>query len=54
MTAALLQVLEERPDLFRDLLADVIEDVAFAHAIQVGEAGEFVTRDEVFRSLNGE
>lgn len=35
---ALIEMLEERPDLLRDLLAEVMEDVALARAIHEGEA----------------
>ena len=50
--AALVEVLEERADLFRDVLAEVVEDVAFARAIQEGEATGAASRDEVFRVLD--
>ena len=48
---ALIEVLEERPDLLRDVLAEAMEDVALVRAIQEGEASELVSRDEVFRAL---
>lgn len=48
---ALIEVLEERSDLLRDVLAEVMEDVALARAIQEGEGSEPVSRDEVFRAL---
>ncbi len=48
---ALIEVLEERSDLLRDVLAEVMEDVALARAIQEGEGSETVSRDEVFRAL---
>lgn len=49
---ALIEVLEERSDLLRDVLAEVMEDVALARAIQEGETSEPVSRDEVFRALD--
>lgn len=49
LKAALVEVLEERPDLLRDVLAEVIEDIALARAIQEGEASGLVSREEVFR-----
>lgn len=52
LKAALVEVLEERADLLRDVLAEVFEDVALAHAIREGEAGEEISRDEVFRILD--
>jgi hypothetical protein len=51
--AALVEVLEERSDLLRDVLAEVMEDVALVRAIQDGEASGPVSRDEVFRALEG-
>jgi hypothetical protein len=51
---ALIEVLEERSDLLRDVLAEVMEDVALMRAIQEGEATELVSRDEVFRALNAD
>jgi hypothetical protein len=50
--AALVEVLEERADLLRDVLAEVIEDIALARAIQEGEASEPVSRTEVFGLLD--
>jgi hypothetical protein len=49
---ALVEVLEERSDLLRDVIAEVFEDVAFAHAIREGETSEVVSREEVFRILD--
>jgi hypothetical protein len=49
---ALVEVLEERADLLRDVVAEVFEDVALAHAIREGEASEPVSRDEIFRILD--
>jgi hypothetical protein len=51
LNAALVELLEERSDLVREVLAQVLEDVALAGAIQEGEASEPVTREEVFRDL---
>jgi hypothetical protein len=48
---ALIEVLEERSDLLRDVLAEVIEDVALVRAIQEGEASGPASRDEVFRAF---
>ena len=53
LKGALIEVLEERSDLFRELLAEVIEEVALVRAIQEGEASGPVSRDEVFRALEG-
>jgi hypothetical protein len=51
LKAALIEVLEERSDLLRDVLAEVMEDVALGRAIQEGETSGEVSRDEVLRAL---
>jgi len=51
LKSALIEVLEERSDLLRDVLAEVMEDVAMVRAIQEGESSGLVSRDEVFRAL---
>jgi len=51
LKAAIVEVLEERRDYMRDLLEEVIEDIALSHAIQTGEGSELVSRDEVFKAL---
>ena len=48
LKAALLEMLEERPDMLRDVLSEVMEDIALARAIQEVEASEPVSRAEVF------
>lgn len=52
LKAALVEVLEERGDLLRDVLAEVLEDVALIHAIREGEESHEVSREEVFRILD--
>jgi hypothetical protein len=46
---ALVEVLEERPDLLHHAIEDAIEDVAFARAIEEGESTELVEREEIFK-----
>jgi hypothetical protein len=50
---AIVEVLEERRDLFSDLIAEVIEDLALIRAIQEGEATESISRAEIFQVLEG-
>ena len=52
LKSALIKVLEERSELLRDVLVDVMEEVAMVRAIQEGEASGTVSRDEVFRALD--
>lgn len=42
--AALLEILEERRDLFSDIIQEVIEDIAFSNAIKEGETSETISR----------
>jgi hypothetical protein len=53
LKSAIVEILEERRDLIRELLEEVIEDIALARAIEEGEHGARVSRDEVFEILEG-
>ncbi len=48
---ALIEVLEERRDLVRDLLEEALEDIGMVQAIREGEQSLPVERSEVFRIL---
>lgn len=50
---ALAETLEERRDLLHDVFVEVLEDVAMGEAIREGRHSELVTRDQVFRILQG-
>ena len=52
MKLALGQVLEERRDLFREVVEEVIEDLAMVRAIEEGADSPFVDRSEVFDIIN--
>ncbi len=54
LKAALVEVLEERRDLIHDVVEEALEDVALARAIEAGESTENVSRDEVFKLLQGQ
>jgi hypothetical protein len=51
---ALLEVLEERKDLLRDVIEETLEDIALARAIEAGQRTEEVSRSEVFSLLGGD
>jgi len=51
---ALSEVLEERQDLFTEIVMEAMEDFAMVRAIQEGEESEEVSREEVMRVLRGE
>ena len=50
---ALLEVLEERKDLLRDVLEESLEDIALTRAIDAGQRTEEIDRDEVISLLEG-
>jgi hypothetical protein len=49
MKAVLVEVLEERADVVRDMHAEALEDVALGRTIQEGETSDPISREEVFR-----
>jgi hypothetical protein len=51
LKSAIVEILEERKDLVRDLLEESLEDIALALAIEEGEQSELVSRNEVFNAL---
>jgi hypothetical protein len=53
LKTALLEVLEERKDLLRDLIEETLDDIALARAIEAGQRTEEVSRSEVFSLLEG-
>ena len=53
MSRALTQALRDNRDEVRDLLAEVLEDVALANAIERGQKTRPVKRDAVMRALAG-
>jgi hypothetical protein len=50
---AMIELLEERKDLFYGLFAEIIEDSVFIRAIQEGETTESASREEIFEILEG-
>lgn len=49
---ALLDLIEERQELFYELSTEVIEDVGLLQAVKEGEDTEKVSRDELFAILD--
>jgi hypothetical protein len=49
--AALLEVLEERKELLRDVIEETLEDVALTRAIEEGRRTPDASRSEVFSLL---
>jgi hypothetical protein len=50
---ALLEVLEERKELLREVIEETLEDIGFARAIEAGQRTEEASRSEVFSLLEG-
>jgi len=50
---ALIEVLEERKDLLRDVLEESLEDIALTRAIDTGQRSGEVDRGEVISLLEG-
>lgn len=48
---ALLELFQERRELFYDLFEELIEDVGLANAMREGEASEVVSEKEVMKAL---
>ncbi|GIK55151.1 MAG: hypothetical protein BroJett015_08140 [Chloroflexota bacterium] len=48
---AMLELLQERRDIFQEALAEVLEDYALVRAIDEGLTSEMASRDEVFAVL---
>lgn len=47
------ELLQERKDLFYELLVEIIEDFGLLRAIKEGEDTAIVRREEVFKILEG-
>lgn len=50
---ALLELFQERRDLFTDVFEELIEDVGLANAMQEAEGSEIVSEEEVMTALKG-
>lgn len=49
--SALIEVIQEQKEVFSDLLAEIIEDIALEKAIKEGEDTEPVSREAIFKIL---
>lgn len=49
----LIEVIEQKRDLFRDIVSEAIEDIALTNAIKEGEFTESTSREEVFNIIEG-
>jgi hypothetical protein len=51
MKAAILEIFQEQRDLFQDLIAEALEDIALVKAIDEGKDSEPVSREAIFEIL---
>lgn len=51
MKTAILEIFQERRDLFQDLIAEALENIAMVKAIDEGKDSETVSRDAIFAIL---
>lgn len=51
LKTALTEVIQEQKEVFADLLAEIIEDIALEKSIKEGEDTETVSREAIFNIL---
>ena len=51
MKTAILEIFQERRDLFQDLITEALEDIALIKAIDEGKDSEPVSRETIFAIL---
>lgn len=51
LNLAFRQAIEEKKDLFEEIIADVMEDIALGKAIEEGLKSERVSEEEVLQAL---
>jgi len=49
---AIIEAMEEKKDVVRDLFMEAMEDIAMTRAIEEGVTTDKVSRDDVFTVLN--
>ena len=53
LKSAIIELIQEQKEVFYDLLAEVIEDIALKKAIKEGENTETVSKKAIFTILEG-
>ena len=48
LKAVIVELIEEQPKVFGDILLETLEDVGLARAIQEGRRDDFVSEESVF------
>ena len=52
--SAILEIFQERRDLFQELVAEALEDLALVKAIDEGKDSEAVSREAIFSILESD
>ncbi|MFH7243647.1 MAG: hypothetical protein ACHWZW_12440 [Spirulina sp.] len=52
--SAILEIFQERRDLFQDLVAEALEDLALVKAIDEGKDSDAVSREAIFSILESD
>lgn len=50
---AVIEALEEKKNIFHDLIVEAMEDTALVHAIKEGEDTETISKQEILTILEG-
>lgn len=53
LKTTLIEVFEERRDVFYDVVAEALEDIGLARAIKEGENTKSASRAEIFKIIAG-
>jgi hypothetical protein len=53
LTEVMVELIQTRRDLMRDIVIEALEEIGLASAISEGRKNDFVSEDEVFSILNG-
>jgi len=48
------KIFMEKPEILKEVVLEVIEDIALSKAIKEGRKGEFVDRDEIMKVIENE
>jgi len=48
----LLKIMTEKRELFKEIMEEVIEDIALSKAIEEGRKDDFVSKDEIMEMLS--
>jgi hypothetical protein len=54
LKTAIIEIFEERQDLFYDLIVEIAEDIALANAIKEGENSASISKEAVLEILKGQ